>query len=297
MADRRILILFIVLFCTGLLISSFFDRGQAESVQGSVCERIICMNPAATETIFKLGCQDRLVGVSDFCDYPPQAKEHPKVGAVMNPNLERLKVLKPDLLIIMGKGEVVADFCARNGVEVLRVNMGTFEEMYRDIEALGERLGCSEKALQLCKEIQTQISEVEKSVAGLSKKRVFISLYRSPGNLGSISTAGPKTLLSELVSIAGGENIFNDIQQSYPMISKESVLKRDPQVIIEPLQQTLIADADRLRENWSDMSDVEAVKNSAIYFPDADLVLKPGPRVGTACKIIAKIIHPEAVNE
>ncbi len=255
------------------------------------------MNPAATETIFALGYQGRLVGVSDFCDYPPQAKDLPKVGAVMNPNLERLKVLNPDLVVIMGKGDVVADFCARNGIEILRVNMGTFEEMYRDIEILGERLGCSDKAQELCAKIQNQIAEIESSVAGLQKRRVFIALYRSPGNLGSISTAGPKTLLSELVSIAGGENIFNDIEQSYPMISKESVLKRDPQVIIEPLQQSLGVDADSLKQSWSDMADVEAVKSASIYFPDADLVLKPGPRVGNACKVIAKFIHPEAVNE
>lgn len=262
-------------------------------------ERVVCINPAATEIIYAVGGQGRLVGVSDFCDYPAKAREMTKVGGAINPNFEKISVLNPDLIIIQGQIEEVASYCQRNGVECLSVNLRRLDEIYNEIINLGGRLGRRAQAQELCEKIRVDLSDVQEKVDGLERRKVFLSLYRVPGSLASVTTAGPDTHLSELISIAGGVNIFSDVERDYPTVSKESLVKRGPEVIIETWSAGTSEGESKadLLDDWQKLDAVEAVENGRVYAVEADVVLKPGPRVGKAAEMLARCIHPEAFDE
>jgi iron complex transport system substrate-binding protein len=302
MKNVKSVIFVLLLGVVGLLLSwqlmgIEFSGIRLTPLSGPV-NRVITFNPAAAEVIYELGAQAKLVGVSGFCSYPPDVANKVQVGDAINPDYEKLRILRPDLVIIMGKNDKLTIFCNGIGSRVLRLDMYNVDGLLADIEVLGAELGCSERAASLCGKIEAELAAVKAKVAGLERKRVFLSFFRSRDSLTELSTAGGGTHLNNLVEIAGGENIYRDLKLFYPTISKESLLKAAPEVIIEPrTADELTGDAKELyRQQWSLLGSLPAVKTGSIYFPDADLILKPGPRVGEAAMVLARMIHPEIVD-
>lgn len=296
---KKYLVLLIILFLClgGYFIASFMPDVPAYSVpeSSSTPKRIISINPAATEIIYSLECEDRLIAVSNFCDYPPQAQEIAKIGGDINPNFERINALRPDLIILQGRCENVVDFCEQKQIEYINIQLRNTEEFYHNIKWLGEKLECQNEAETLCNKIRKELETIRAKVSGLKKRKVFFSLYRTPGTLTSITTIGPETFLNELIDMAGGVNIFNDVKQDYPVISKETLLKRQPEIIIEPYSHS--KDETSVLNDWRNLEGLKAVENKNVHVVDADIMLKPGPRVVKAALILAKLIHPEAFDE
>jgi iron complex transport system substrate-binding protein len=257
-------------------------------------KRIISIHPAATEIILELGGQESLVGVSDFCQYPIYGPPIARVGGLVNPNLEQISLLEPDLIIISGKSETLANYCTLKGIPQLELTMEGISGILAGIEQLGRVLDTPEQAERLCTRIQYKLKMIRNRVADKPRVRVFLSLYRSAGSLSGITTVGPDTYLHELIELAGGQNIFSDVEQLYPQISKESLMRRQPDIIIEPRNQKELTFAARrqLNADWQWLH-CGAVQNKRIYFPDEDLLLKPGPRVVEAAQVLADLIHPE----
>ncbi len=255
--------------------------------------RIVSIHPAATEIIYALGRADRLVGVSDYCTYPPEAQDKTIVGNSLSPNTERLQRLQPQLILISGQNPNIVDFCNEKGLEVRNLHMESVDEILAGIQTLGELLEAEPEADRLCEEIQVQIEQVKARAAQYPPTEVFFSLYRTPGSLAGVTTVGPQTYLSELITLAGGYNIFDDVTAPYPQISKETLVKRQPQVIIEPRPRTEMNEVlkQQLCDDWAHL-DIPAVQAHRIYFPDADRLLKPGPRVGLAALELVDMIHP-----
>ncbi len=271
--------------------------GSASSI--SVPRTVVCVNPAATEMIYAMGREDLLVAVSDYCDYPAQAASKEKIGGVINPNLEKLAALSPDLIILQGKSEVLAKFCQLRGIEVLRLDLRNLKEILYGIQALGSRLGCSAAAEKLCGQVTADLDELRRVLAASEKKSVFLSLYRTPGSLSGMTTVGPGTFLSEVIEVAGGSNVFGDLRQDYSPVSKESLLKRQPDIIIEPCSP-LPASAETLAktlQDWSKLPSLRAVQRGQVFVIDADLLLRPGPRLARAARDLAKLIHPELFDD
>ncbi len=256
--------------------------------------RIISLHPAATEIILELGAQERLKGVSDFCQYPICDPPVARIGGLVNPNLEQISLLEPDLIVISGESETLTNYCTLKGIPRLELTMEGISGILAGIEQLGRVLGHTEQSGQLCARIQYKLGMVRKRVADKPRVRVFLSLYRTAGSLSGVTTAGPGTYLHELIELAGGENIFSDVRQLYPQISKESLMRRQPDVIIEPHgpKEFTLAARQQWNNDWQWLP-CGAVKNKRIYFPDEDLLLKPGPRVGQAAQVLADLIHPE----
>ena len=295
-------LLIILFLCLGgYLISSFIPKLPDYPIQesSSTPKRIISINPAATEIIYSLGCQNRLVGISAFCTYPPDTQEVVKVGGTINPNFEQINALRPDLIILQGQFEEMTDFCEQKNIEYINLHLRNIEEIYHNIKWLGEKLQCPNEAEALCNQIREELEEITIKVSLAKKKKVFFSLYRTPGTLASITTVGPETYLNELINIAGGINVFDDVKQGYPVISKESLLKRQPEVIIESCSQskTKTLNETYVLNDWRDLKRLNAVENKNIHVVDSDLVLKPGPRVAKAALMLAKLIHPEVFDE
>ena len=302
MNNHKTFFAFLMLMGTGVLLSLLLYNANEQNNSGvkrSCPQRVICMTPAITELVFALECDNIVVGVSDFCTYPPEALEKENLGGFFNPNFERLMALKPDLIIIQGRFEKMMDFCRQKHLTLLSLELNDLETIYREIMLLGKTLKRTEQAQRLCTQIQQSLEKIEVKVTRCKKRRVFFSLSRTSGLMTGLTTVEGKSFLSELIAIAGGKNIFDDIEQSYPQVSKEALLKRAPEIIIEALPGEQLSSRKRqqLTADWKIMANLPAVRKEQIRFLTEDYILIPGPRMGQAAEKLAKAIHPEVFCE
>ena len=302
MNNCKTLITFLLLTGLGIIISLLIDKsGGSKTVcrGGGVPGRIICMSPAVTELVFALGCDERVVGVSDFCVYPAAAEKKLKVGGEFNPNFERLTALRPDLIITQGRSVKIADFCQRKQIPILQLKVNTVEQILADARLLGQRLEQAEQAENLCRRIQDNLRAIEQKVGGGKKRRVFFSLGRVMGSLSGLTTVSGNTFISELIDKAGGVNIFADLEQNYPRISKESLLKREPEIIIEahPGQELGAPQKEKFLQDWQQLGSLPAVQNGRICFLTEDYLIIPAVRIDQIALRLAQVIHPEVFGE
>ena len=258
-------------------------------------QRLVAMAPNITETVFALGQGDRLVGVTSFCLFPPEATTLPKVGGFYNPNLERLVALRPDLIALQGRHKKVTAFCRARNIPVLHVDMDSLSTIYDGITKLGDALGASERAEQLCTRIRSGLHQVRRHTKRMKKKEVFISLSRTMGSMTNLYTVGGSSFVSQVVDVAGGRNIFADVTQPYPEVSKESLIKRAPEIILELYPGENISEGRRrqILKEWNAFPTIPAVSDERIYVLTDDFLLVPGPRVVRAARRFAEAIHGE----
>lgn len=261
-------------------------------------KRVITLAPSITETVFTLGLGDRVVGVTDFCTYPEEATQKERVGGWMNPNLEKITVLQPDLVIIQGQHEKVRAYCERRNIPLLSVDMDTMPGIFEGIREIAEALGCPSCGKRLSSKIRLELKEAQAAVADRPRLRVFLLLGRRPGSLTGLYTMGRGTFLTEVVEIAGGMSIFADVDQPYPQASKESLVQRAPEVILEmhPGETFTPEEIEKLKRDWSAMPSLPAVHTGRIYVMTEDFALIPGPRVGRLARRMASILHPDVAK-
>jgi ABC-type Fe3+-hydroxamate transport system substrate-binding protein len=260
-------------------------------------QRIICGTPGITEIVFGLGAGSRVVGVSQFSSFPPEASKKPLIGGLINPNRERIISLKPDLLITQGKHESLAAFCRRQGITFLSLEIETLEDIHDAVRRLGGILGAPGEAARLNGLIKDELGHLKSRISVFPARKVFFVLGHSPGDLSNLMTVGPRTFLHQLVTAAGGINVFADSSGTYPQISKESLLRRQPEVIIEVITGDLSKEKIRILKNdWTQLSILPAVLEGDIHFLNHDFLLIPGTRVIRTARLLAEIIHPEAFD-
>jgi len=236
---------------------------------------VVSLSPAMTEILFALNTQDKLVGVTTFCTYPEDARSIAKVGDFSNPSLERIVGLKPDLVIVnTPEQQRIQQQLKQLGINVFESSPHTMQDIFDEIIDIGTRMNAAEVA----ESIVTYMKEAIKPVEG-TKKCVYIELSSRP-----LITIGSTTFLNELLELAGGTNIFNDHSQSYPVVTQETVIERDPEIIIilhpEPF-------GDRI--GWSN---IKAVKTGRIFSDiTQDHLMRPGPRLVLGFRELEKAIH------
>jgi len=256
------------------------------------------MAPNIAEAVFALGAGDRVVGVSEYTAYPPEAAAKPQVGALYNPNLERIVSLRPDLILIQQKHETVEELCADRHISFLVVNMESgLKSVLAAMDTLGMAFGrdASERAKALRAEIEKDLAAVRVRVDGATRPRVLICVDRSPDSLKSVYCPGGSSFLSELIEIAGGENVLADEPNAYVQISTEAIVRRAPDVIIETLPGRTLSEAERKKivDEWGALYTVPAVKQGRVYVLTDDYVVVPGPRIARTAELFAETIHPE----
>jgi len=252
-------------------------------------ERLISLAPSITETIYALGLGDRLVGDTDYCDYPPEAKLKPHVGAVLNPSLEKIVALKPDLVlgIVEANRRETADQLDRLGIPLYGLTAHSLADTLRLISDLGRVLDDEANAQALVASLQHRIGAVEQRVAGQPRPKVlFVTWYRP------LITAGPHTFVSDVIQRAGGVSISDDLHGEWPRMSLEEVLKRDPDVILFPSDAALSPGVKEIAAmpGWKDL---RAVKDHRTYFV-TEAIIHPSPRLVDALEDVAQILHPAA---
>jgi len=259
-------------------------------------QRIISMSPAITEMVFALGQGDRVAGVSQFTCYPPEALKKPQCGGFINPDRERILMLRPDLIIVQGAAEALSDFAGRNGIELLTLRIEDLGSIFGAIMQIGSALGCSARAELLCAQMRLRLARVKAAAEGKRPVSIFLVTGREPGTLNKIQTAGSGGFLNDLIRIAGGRNIFADIPRQYATVSKESLLRREPEVIVELRGEGELSqdEAARIRELWRALAPLPAARNDRIYLIGSTYAMIPGPRVVSLAEKLGDILHAEA---
>jgi iron complex transport system substrate-binding protein len=247
--------------------------------KGSPPTRVISLSPNLTQILYDIGAQDLLVGVTDYCKFPPETRSKEKIGGWMNPRFEKIVSLKPDLVLSL-------EFYGKNGetfktlrvpVEVLKCD--TIEEVLGAYDVIGRRLGREKGARRARQRLEKRLEAVKKKVAGKKPLSVLFVIGHTPGTLDQLYAVGPGNFLHELMGWSGGVNILADSKIPYPIVSKETLLKRDPDVIIDSLPQTEVKPDwyERSAAVWKKMPALRAVQQGHVYCFNNEEYTIPGP--------------------
>jgi iron complex transport system substrate-binding protein len=251
--------------------------------------RIVSLVPSVTEWLFALGAAERLVGRTDYCDYPPEAAAKPSVGGMLAPSLETIVALRPDLVVATDAGNRRETFAALDalGIAVFLVHASRLrqvEEVVRGLGALTEREDAVAPALA---RLERRIEGVRRAVAGRRRPRVLYVLWPEP-----LIVPGREALVTELIDAAGGDSITRDERGDYPRFSLEAAVARAPEVIVLARHGTGSGPVDRSR--WDRFGGLPAVRHGRVHGVDGNLLHRYGPRLGEGVAVLAGVFHPEA---
>lgn len=252
-----------------LLLLACGGRPETPPATPAATGRLVSLAPNLTETVFDLGLGDRIIAVTDNDHYPPSVEGLPKVGG-MQPDYERLLTLKPDLVLAdtnLNSPEVM-DRVRALGLPLVTMRTRTLEDLERTLVELAERLGAPERGRQARQELQEGLAEIDRRAQALPHRpRVFVEIWSEP-----LMTAGKDSLVHEMVERAGGTNVYADLAETYPTLSSEDLLKRDPEVI---LLTSLDPDKARSLPGWGNLA---AVREGRVHRLDPDLYVRPTSR-------------------
>ena len=256
--------------------------------------RIITLIPAVTEMLFAIGAGQQVVGVSSFDTYPPEATTRTRVGALLNPDFERVLSLKPDLVVVYVSQKDLITRLERVGVPTFVYRHAGLADVETTISALGERVGRIPEATRVVQDLQTGLDAVRKSVAGRPKPGVALIFGRDAGTLRNIFVSGGVGFLHDLIEVAGARNAFADVKRESLQVSSEGMLARAPDVVIEGHQSSWDQSATaREQAVWQTLSALPAARTNRIHIVADDRLFIPGPRVVDAARILTRVIHPE----
>ncbi len=255
-------------------------------------ETIVSLAPSNTEILFALGLGDKLVAVSQYCNYPPEVQNKPKVGGFSTINIEKVVSLEPDLVLATGgvQKKVVRDL-ERLGLTVISLDAKRIGDVLQNILLVGKVTGRMESAKRLRSNLEERIRTVTNKTGDLpdtQRPRVFYEVQYDP-----LMTAGPGTFIDDLIHLAGGVNIASDSATEFPVYNLEILIERNPEVIIVSFSHGSIMASVEGVKNRKRWQITDAVKNNRLYGIHADLVSRPGPRIVDGLEDIAKYIHPE----
>ncbi len=243
--------------------------------------RIISIAPAATEIVCALGLEDDLVAVSSYCDYPPEVKNKEKAGSFSEPNIEKILVLKPDIILATGLEQAQAvEKLRRLGLPVMVSDPKNFPGLYDSILEIGKACGKEREAVSLINKMKKTISAVSAKVALMEpdkRPKVYLEIWHDP-----IMTAGKGSFIDEMITIAGGINVTSDAPRAFSQFSPELIVKRDPDVIIlgYMVKEESAAETLSKRFGWDK---INAVKQKRVYDDiDPNILFRPGPRLADA---------------
>jgi iron complex transport system substrate-binding protein len=271
----------------------------AGPLYGQAPKRIVSTAPSITELLYALGLGDRIVGVDRFSRYPPEALRKPKIGDYANPNLEAIAALRPDLVIIPVNPVKLAERLAVLKLKVLEIDQDGLAKLYDSFRVVGQATGATAQADKLAATVRAELDAVKTRAAPLKKTRMMFVVGRTPNRLDGLIVVGQASYLNEIIALAGGENVFRDAVASYPAVSLEEVLARNPDVIVDmgDMADTVgVTDAHKreVTSLWDRLISVAAVKQHRVSAVASDIYVQPGPRVVDAARAFLEMLHPEA---
>jgi len=281
---------------TKRLILALLVCGAALHAQAPA-KRVISVVPAVTEMLFAIGAGPQVVAVSSYDDYPPQVKSLPRVGALLDPDVERIISLRPDLVVSYGSQAELQQQLKGARISVFNYRHAGLQGIFDVLNRLGPAVGRKAEADRLTRDLRAHLDRISTAVKGRPRPRTLLVFGRDRGTLRGIYASGGRGFLHDMLEIAGGTNIFADIDRESVQASSETLLARAPEVILEVRAAGLLMpdeEPGEERKAWAQLASVPAVRTGRIRLLTGDYLVVPGPRVAEATEALARVLHPEA---
>jgi iron complex transport system substrate-binding protein len=257
--------------------------------------RVVSMSPNLTQILFAIGCQDKLIGVDDYSVYPPKAKDLPKMGNYLDPNMEALIAAKPDLILTVKSDDKIKGMLDGVGLKYESFGNDKIADIIDSIDRIGMMLGCQRGSGWMIQSFEGKRAFVETKLKDAPKVKVALVVGRNPGKLQDIYVTGPSSFMGELLIIAGGENVFASANLPWPQVGIESIVSADPDVIIDSTLSKGATDAEykALAKDWNALPTLRAVKNKRVIVPRDGWWQIPGAYMDSTIMLLAHWLHPE----
>ncbi len=267
------------------------DLGETVVIRGTP-QRIVSLSPSNTEILYALGLEDRIVGVTDYCDYPPAAAEKPKVGGYTSANIEKVLAAEPDLIFAARKTEDIASRLRALGMTVISLEPQTVDDVLGDIELVGRATGQEEQASACIKELQERIQAVTGKIENLAERpSVAHIVWYDP-----LWVSGRGTFQNEVITMTGGTNAFGSVEE-WSIVSLEELITTDPDYILVSSGSGMNRDGYDAVYNYimnePRLQGLDAVRNGHVYVVEADVVSRGSPRIVDALEEVAATLHPD----
>ena len=257
--------------------------------------RIISVIPAVTEMLFAVGAGPQVMAVGSFDRYPPDVEKLERVGALLDPDLERIIALKPDLVVVYGSQTELQQQLERAGIRYYSYRHGGLPHVMRTIRELGTVVGHAEQAERVADGIENRLRELQQRTAGRPTPATLVVMGREALALRAIYASGGTGFLHDMLTIAGGRNIFADMPRESVQASSELIIARNPEVIVELRVGAMPIDQHaRELDVWRRLTSVPAVRSNRVFLLTDERTVVPGPRVAEGAELIARALHPEA---
>jgi iron complex transport system substrate-binding protein len=263
------------------------DLGRTVQIKG-IPQRIISLSPSNTEIVYSLGLEDRLIGVTTYCNYPPDALKKTQVSGYSTVDVEKVVSLQPDLILAdnIHKTEVIPAL-EKLGMPVIGIVAPSLERLLSDIELVGKTTGKQNSASILVASLKQRVMAIEGKTAGASKPRVFFVTWHDP-----LWTVGRGSMINDIIAKAGGSNIASDLKANQT-IDLETAIQRNPEVIVVLSSMGDQAVSYNFLKNEPRFQATDALKNNRVYQVNSDIFARTTPRTVDALEELAKLIHPE----
>jgi len=266
------------------------DMGREVTIE-RIPGRIVSHVPGITEILYALELEEKVVGVSEYCDYPEEAKAKPKVGGFWDPSIEKIVNLTPDLVLTNGSNQQLITQLDELRITCIVLQPKDMDGILKDIELVAKVTDTEDRGEKLIKDMQERMSYVMARVEGAPQLKVFYIIEAT--DLNNPWTAGPGSFIDSLITMAGGENIGAKAATAWAKMSIEAVVNSDPDIIILPTKHGTAFTSPETLEGHPIWQKITAVKQGRIFTIDDDLVSRYGPRIVLGLEEMAKIIHPE----
>ena len=257
--------------------------------------RIISLVPATTEMLFAMGAGDRIAGVSNYDRFPPETARLPKVGGLLDPDVERLLSLKPDLVIVYDTQTDLKRQLERAQVPMFPYAHRGLPDITETMRALGVRVGAKPAADAAAARVEQQLAAISRRVAGRPRPKTLLVFGRELGALRRVTASGGYGFLHDVLEVAGGADVLGDLRKQSVDMSAEMILARAPEIIIELHYGDAVKpeNFEAERRVWDALPAVPAVRNKRVYLLDGSEFVVPGPRIVLAAERFARTLHPE----
>jgi iron complex transport system substrate-binding protein len=276
-----------------ILLAAMYACGPRPSATPRVePKRIVSLSPSVTEILYGIGAWDQVIAVSEYCTYPSDVVNKPRVSGWGSINLEQLMALKPDLVIgVTAQAPPVREKLNQLGVASLFVNSQGLNDVFTSMREIGRATGHENEANELAAKTQREIEAVRVAVGNRQRPKVLCVVDRVPGTIRDLYTATKGSFIDDLIAIAGGDSIAPPTESGFGRMTKEAIVTLNPEVIIDIVQG---ATGEEPKAVWRELSEVRAVREDRVFFFRDRSVIHPSQFVGHTAQLFAKALHPEA---
>ena len=273
-----------------------YQTAPPRSSSSGPARRVVSLVPNVTEMLFAVGAGPQVVGVSSYDDFPPETKALPRVGALLDPDAERILSLRPDLVVVYGSQTGLEGQFSRAGIRVYPYRHGGIDSILQAIGDLARLTGHPADGDRVIRDVRSQLAAISMRVRGQRRPRTMVVMGRDGGALRGVYVSGGIGFLHELLDIAGGDDVFGDIKREGVQPSSETMIIRAPEVILE-LHPGDPPPADALQKErmaWNLLASVPAVRTGRVHLLYGGYLVAAGPRIGRAAEAFARVLHPSS---